>query len=59
VLDGLCGIPAAVFRTGQFVQKRYLVISRQLCKHLLHKFRVGLRASKSAHVFEVAWGKPF
>jgi len=31
---------------------------RQLCKHLLHKFRIRPRLGKSAHVFEIARRKP-
>lgn len=53
VLDCLSGAPAAGFGAGEFVQKRQLVIPRQLCKHTLHKFRIRPRLGKSAHVLEI------
>ena len=55
VCHGLLGIPATVFGGVELVEQRNLVVPRQLCKHLLHKFHLGPGLGKGTHVFQVAW----
>ena len=59
MLDCLANVPLSGFRAGQFIQQSQLVIPGQLCKHLLHKFRIRPGLRKSTHVLEITWRKSF
>lgn len=58
VFDGLADIPLTLRRLFHLIEQRYCMIPRDLCKHLLHKYRVRPCLRKRPHILQVPGEKP-